>query len=242
MVKAASILAVASLAAVTAFAVGPATRAATVYDGLATFELPKDWVEIPPQELEDATMWAAEATAGRLVEIYQYGFRPVRANVDHGLPQLMIQVRESGRVRWGQVRKLPPLETLKENAQAAFPVAVPPIIVGLELVDVTFDKDRFVLRMEHRLDLRLRGEVRVLTAAFLTERGWLVFHLSDRQIRIDAARQLFDKIVDSVRLDPAIAYDPRLSDRWPGLPFFIAAALTAAALAVWLATRRRTGS
>lgn len=217
----------------------PTVRAVSVYDGHATFELPLDWREVPPYELENATLWTAEASAGRLVEVYQHGFRPAAAAEDHGLPQLMIQIRESGRLRSGDLERLPPLDELRERAREAFPTAVPPLIVGLDLERVTYDGRRRLLRMEHRLDLRLRGEIRVLTAAFLTEQGWLVFHLSERGQRVDAARQLFDRIVDSVRFDPAVAYRPRLADRWPGWPFFAAAALTAALLIGWLVLRRR---
>jgi hypothetical protein len=217
----------------------PTARAVTVYDGHATFELPLDWREVHPNELEDATLWAAEASGGRLVEVYQHGFRPTAAADDHGLPQLMIQIRESGRLRSGDLERLPPLDQLRERAREIFPAAAPPVIVGLDLERAAFDRQRHVVRMEHRLDLRLRGEVRVLTAAFLTERGWLVFHLSERGQRLDAARRLFEGIVDSVRLDPAVAYRPRLADRWPGWPFFAAAALTAVVLIGWLILRRR---
>ncbi|HSN56288.1 MAG TPA: hypothetical protein VLT32_16600 [Candidatus Sulfomarinibacteraceae bacterium] len=217
----------------------PTVKVVSVYDGHATFELPLDWREVPPYELENATLWAAEASGGRLVEIYQNGFRPTAAADDHGLPQLMIQIRESGRLRSGDLERLPPLDELRERAREIFPAAAPPVVVGLDLERIAFDRQRHVVRMEHRLDLRLRGEVRVLTAAFLTERGWLVFHLSERGQRLDAARRLFERIVDSVRLDPAVAYRPRLADRWPGWPFFAAAALTAALLIGWLVLRRR---
>ena len=238
MLRATSLVLVAWLVAAPSTA-EPTVRAVTVYDGLATFELPLDWREVSPHELEDATLWAAEASAGRLVEVYQHGFRPTAAADDHGLPQLMIQIRESGRLRSGDLERLPPLDELQERAREVFPAAAPPLIVGLDLERVAYDGRRHLLSMEHRLDLRLRGEIRVLTAAFLTERGWLVFHLSERGQRLDAARRLFEGVVDSVRLDPAVAYRPRLADRWPGWPFFAAAALTAAVLVGWLTLRRR---
>ncbi len=113
------------------------------------------------------------------------------------------------------------------------------MVVGVGFDRAEFDAATFCLRLEHSLDLRLKGRVIVLTAAFLTERGFVTLRYADRQRRMDEGRLLFNRVVDSVSLAPEIAYRPKLSDRWPGLPFFIAAALVAAALVVFLIRRRR---
>ena len=77
-------------------------------------------------------------------------------------------------------------------------------------------------------------------AAFLTERGLVSLHFVDRERRITDGRVLFDRIVESVRLSPEIAYQPRMSDHLPGLPFFVAAAIVVAALIAYLLHRRRS--
>jgi hypothetical protein len=48
--------------------------------------------------------------------------------------------------------------------------------------------------------------------------------------------------MDSVEIAPELAYRPRLTDRWPGLPYFAAAAVVAALLAGFLVVRARQRS
>ena len=219
-----------------------AFQTAVIYDGKLAMEIPEDWLEIEPLQLEELSMWAAETTGGRLVEIYQYGFCPRTFEDAPLLPYILVQIRESGRLREGAFLDLPPLSELQNDTRAAFPQGVPPLVVGVAVDRVAFDRSRHVIRLEHSLNLRIRGRITVLTAAFLTERGFVTLYYADRERRIDRGRELFDRIVASVVLSPEIAYRPRLSDRWPGLPFFLAAAGLAAVLVAFVVRRRRLRS
>lgn len=217
----------------------PGFETVTVYDGALTMEIPDGWQSIDALRLDELTMRAADATAGRLVEVYQYGFRPSDPGDDTLLPSLLVQVRESGRVRSGAVARLASSDRILDTTERAFPDGLRPLVMGVAVDRARFDTASHCLRLEHTLDLRFKGRVVVLTAAFLTERGFVTLRLADREQRIEAARALFDHVVSSVRLSPEIAYRPRLSDRWPGLPFFAAAAVVALALVVYLVRRRR---
>ena len=228
------------VAAPVAAAMVPGFRRATIYDGQVSLDIPNDWREIPEIELEDATFIAAEATGGRVVEIYKHGFRPADAVNDRGLPQLLVQIRESGRLRYGQFLELPPLGEFQDNAKRSYPQGVPPFVVGVEIDRVAFDRERFAILIEHSLSLRFIGQVKVLTAALLTERGFLVFHLTDRSAQADASRALLDRILGSVHLDPELEYHARVTDRWPGLPFFAAAGVLTVILVIFIVRRRRS--
>ncbi len=230
----------AALAAATLLAsTDPSFSRVTVYDGMLSMSLPGDWQEIGALELEDLTMWAADATAGRLVEIYQHGFLPRDPGPDPLLPTIFVQIRESGRQRYGSYLHLQPLDEIQSDTSKAFPAGLRPLVVGVSIDSLRFDAKTFCLRLEHSLDLKFKGRVTVLTAAFLTERGFVTLRYSDRERRMDEGRRFFDQVVDSVVLAPEVAYRPRLKDRWPGAPFFIAAALTAVALVAYLVRRRR---
>ena len=218
----------------------PTVRPVSIYDELVAMEIPDDWREIDPSHLEELTMWSAEATVGRSVEVYQHGFRPQDPGADPSLPHFLVQIRESGRLRYGRFLHLQPLGELQDEAHRSFPNGIPPLVMGVAVDDVSFDPTTFRLRLEHSLDLRFMGRVKVLTAAFLTERGLVSLHFVDRERRIDDGRVLFDRIVESVRLSPEIAYQPRMSDHLPGLPFFVAAAIVAAALIAYLLHHRRS--
>ncbi len=218
----------------------PPVRSVSIYGGLVALEIPGDWREIDSLRLEELTAWSAEATAGRSVEVYQHGFRPQDPGVDARLPNILVQIRESGRLRYGRFLHLQPLNTLRDETHRSYPDGIPPLVMGVGVEDVSFEPTTYCLRLEHSLDLRFVGRVRVLTAAFLTQRGLVSFHFIDRERRIDDGRVLFDRIVESVRLSPEIAYQPRMSDHLPGLPFLIAAAVLAAALIAFLLHRRRS--
>ena len=217
-------------------------RRVTIYNDLLSMEIPGDWRDIEPLQLEELTMWSADATGGRLVEIYQHGFCPLEFEDDPLLPNILVQIRESGRLRYGRFLDLPPLADFQNDTRVTFPQGLPPLVVGIAIDRVAFDRSELCIRLEHSLDLRHRGRVTVLTAAFLTERGFVTLYFADRERRIDRGRELFDRIVGSVVLEPEIAYRPRLADRWPGWPFFIAAAAIAVVLIWYLVSRRRPRS
>jgi hypothetical protein len=220
----------------------PATRKVSLYDDRVSLDLPLDWVEMTDFELEDGSFGTAQATGGRLYEIYQHGFRSTSSEIDHGLPQILVQIREIGRLPYGRFVHLPTIDDLKSDTRSSFPDGLPPLVMDVEVEAVAFDGSTFSIRLEHALSLRFRGEVRVLTRAFLTERGLVAFHYTDRERDIEGGRLFFDRLMASVAIDPEIAYRPRVTDRWPGLPFFAAAAVTAALLVLYIGYRRRIAS
>lgn len=218
----------------------PPDRVTALYGGLASMTLPAGWEEIPPDHLEELSMWVAEITDGRSVEVFQHGYRPVDRGADPWLPHLLVQIVEGGRLSYASFLGDRSLAELRDRAGRAVPNALPPLVLGVTLEQVGFDRARMCLRLEHALDLKVRGPVRVLTAAFLTERGLVILRWVDRTRRIEADRATFDAVVDSVVIDPEIAYRPRLRDRWPGLPFFVAAGAVAVVLIAYLVRRRRS--
>lgn len=221
-------------------AAAPASAGTTVtfYGGHATMILPDGWEELAPEHIEELSMWFAEATAGRAVAVYQHGYRPPDYQADPWLPHLLVQIRESGRLSYGRYLDLPQAETLESASGDPSSYALPPLVLDVSIDELDFDRDRYCLRLEHTLDLRFKGPVRVFTAAFLTEKGLVALHYVDRERRAEAARARFEAIARSVSFDGELAYRPGLSDRWPGLPFFLAAAATAFATLGYLVARR----
>ena len=229
------------LAAVSVSGTEP-VRQVSVYDGHVSLEVPVSWQEIPTEVLEFFSLRAAEASGGRTAEIYQHGFRPGDPEMDFALPQILIQIRESGRLAYGQFLHLPPLAELRSDGEQRLAERAGPMLNWVELDEVSFDHASFSLRVTNILDLTVEGIVRVDTFSFLTERGLFTIHCYAPASQTDVYAPLFADIIASVRLDEDIAYRPRLADRWPPTPAtiaFAAAALGTAVLLV-LALRRRT--
>lgn len=217
-------------------------RTVEVYQSLVTLEIPSDWNEIPSDVLEFHTLRSVEASGGMLAEVYQHGFRPGDPENDFELPQILIQIRESGRLKYGQFLLLPTIESLRQQDEDTLEERVRPVISDSQLNEVTFNREDFCLRVHNTLDTESAGKTIVVSASFLTERGLFTVHCYSHISQNIVAAPIFEKIIASVRIDESIRYKPRLSDRLPPLPALFAysiAAILAIAILVTLLVRRR---
>ena len=215
-------------------------RRVTLYGGLATLTLPPGWHEIPPSALEYFSIRTAEATHGRVAEVYQHGFRPGDPEAELSLPQVLVQIREDGRIPYGQLLHLPAPEEVVDPAGTALGDHGGSLLRDVQLTGLSFDRDRYCLRVDSVLDLAIEGPVLVRSASFLTERGLLTLHCYEAEDRAPEMLPVFEAIIDSVHLAESIAYRPRLGDRWSSthtaVTLFVLAGIFAA---FGLAGRRR---
>ena len=217
-------------------------RTVTLYEGHATMETPRDWNDISAESLEFYSLRAAEASGGRSAEIYQYGFRPGDPQMDFALPQILIQIRESGRLPYGQFLHLPTLDEIQEDGNQHLTDRAGPMLRGIELEAARFDRRRYAIYLTNTLDLAFEGRVSVTTVSFLTERGLFTLHCYAGADHALVMAPLFDRVIDSVRFDGELRYKPRLGDRWPPRPSTVAygvAALIAIILILSLIRSRR---
>ena len=221
-------------------------REVSVYDGHVTFEIPADWAKIPPELLESHSMRMAEASGGRLTEIYQYGFRSSDPEVDFFLPECLVQFRESGRLSYRQFLRLPSAEEMQETGRESVEERAGPAVREMELSDAVFDRQSFSLHLRNTLVLSNEGRTSVKSVAFLTERGLFTMHFYSRIKTIEAMDVISTRIVDSVRFDDELRYRPRLLDRWPPRPatilVVVGSLIAIFALAVHFLQRRRRQS
>lgn len=220
-----------------------AMRTVEVYDGLVTLDVPEHWNEIPPDVLEFFSLQSAEESGGLVVEIYQHGFRPGNPEADFAPPQILIQIKESGRLNYRQFLHLPPIEVVRDHGAAELEQRKGPLLEKLRLNEVFFDRETFSIHVATALDLKFEGKVLVTSVSFLTERGVFTVHCYALISQHVAMMPVFDRIIESVRIDDSIRYRPRLSDRLPPRPalisYAIAFALAVLTLVVHLYQRRR---
>jgi len=189
-------------------------RTVAVYDGLASLWVPDGWKEIPPAVLDYFSIRTAEVTGGRVAETYQYGFRPGDPDLELSLPQVLVQIREDGRIPYGRFLHLPVPESVSVAAGSPLADHQGSLIRDVHLTGLSFDPDRYCLRVDSVLDLAIEGPTVVLSASFLTERGVFTLHFYDLEDRLQESAPLFDRMIGSVRFDDPIAYRSRLLDRW----------------------------
>ena len=217
-------------------------RSTTVYDGHVTLAVPATWEEIPSVLLESHTLQLAEASGGRLTEVYQHGFRADDPAIDFALPECLIQIRESGRLNYRQFLELPSIEEIHAIGEGALAERSGPAVRGMQLSDALFDRDTFSLHLRNTLELRYEPETVVESVAFLTQRGLFTIHFYSRAAQFDTMASISDRVIDSVRFDDELRYRPRLIDRLPArspLILVASAALIAIVAAVIDLVRRR---
>ena len=221
-------------------------REVSVYDGHVTFEIPVDWVEISPDLLESHSMRLAEASGGRLTEIYQYGYRSSDPEADFFLPECLIQYRESGRLNYRRLLRLPTTEEMRETGKESIDERAGPAVREMELSDAVFDRASFSLHLRNTLVFSNEGRASVKSVAFLTERGLFTLHFYSRIRTADTMDKISTRIVESVRFDDELRYRPRVVDRWPRQPatilVFVGSLIAITALAVHFIQRRRRQS
>jgi hypothetical protein len=219
-------------------------RRVSVYGGHASLEVPADWREMPPELLEFLALRAADQSGGRSTEIYQHGFRPGNLDTGFDLPQVLIQIREDGRLPLSRFFNLPTPDEVEAGSRGLMSEGGGPFLRDLDLDRVAFDPDRVLLRVDSTMELLVEGTTAVRSASFLTERGAFVVHCYERAARMDASGPLFDRVIASVRFDDEVGYRPRWSDRWTGrhsvlLLLALAAGAALVVAAAWRDRRRR---
>jgi hypothetical protein len=206
-------------------------RRVRVYDGHASLEIPSDWAELPTEVLDFLTLRAAEVSGGLTTETYQHGFRQGDPESGFELPQILIQIREDGRLPLSRFVNLPTPDEVEAESRDLVRPGRAPFLQGLALDRVSFDADRRVLRVDSTMELLVEGTTAVRSASFLTERGTFVVHCYDHASRMASSRLLFDRIIASVQFDDEIGYRLRWNDRFTNRHRLVLL-LAAAALAV----------
>lgn len=217
-------------------------RTVSVYGGLVSLEVPADWNEIPPDVLEFYSIRSAEASGGIVAETYQHGFRQGDPEADFAPPQILIQIRESGRVNHRDLRHLPSVEDMRANA-GELAQQSGPFLEGLNPRQISYDPATYSLRISNALDLSFEGRVIVDSASFLTERGTFTVHCYSLRQHYHKMAPVCGQVLSSVRIDEPLRYRPRLADRLPRptalAAYAVAAVLAVAILLVHLVQRRR---
>lgn len=232
-----------------ALAVGalPATAAKVervdVPGGSLRVEIPSTWVRVPPDELELRSLFAAEATDGAAVEVYDAAFQPRGATAADGPPLLLVQGRESGRLSWARFERLPTPDAVDAAAARSLSASGLPFGDTTHVHRLLFDRERYALALDMRIEGTPWGPLEVVSTLYLTATGTVAIHGISRS---DAAPPLTDMwrgVMTSVEFDDHLMYRPRARDVWPWMlawpsTWYVAAALVAA-FAAWLVLRER---
>jgi hypothetical protein len=204
-----------ALAATSLSIAGTLEEPISLYQGMVSMALPKGWVEVPPEDLEALSLYFAEQTGGRTAEIYQYGYRPRALPSQIGFPQILIQIRESGRLPYGLFMHLPTLAEIKDHTGKNVVERGGPLVRDYDTDSIRFDRPSMSLRISGVIKSAPPGPYVVLTGAFLTERGFFIVHCFELKSEIKKNRDVFEDVFASVNIHDPLRYRATLNDRWP---------------------------
>lgn len=178
----------------------------------ASISLPADWAAIDPQWLIALADQLARQSDGEAAEAYQYGFRPGRRRgAPFGPPLVLVQIRENGRLPWREAvelgeSRLPP--RVKVQADGSHPT-----LPALEPRTLELDMRLRAIRSESLLRRPLGPPIEIRSVVYLTRRGTIGLYGFLESPPKPASLAAVVAILDSVELDPAVVYRPRLGER-----------------------------
>src|SRR5262245_29736599 len=197
--------------------------------------IPKDWIELPREELNRLSDALRKLAPGADAQIYKYGFA---AGADPGQPRVLIQVKNE---RWSEAAfddmgKLPKAARMIQHGVTA----ANPSLAELqpEIGEMRWDADRQIVWMRTQAS----GEVQMLSGVHLTDTGSVQVHGSAPSESYSTYGDTLARIISSVEIDPGLRYKPRNAfvlffESYPWVP--IAAVVMAVVLTLTFRARKK---
>jgi len=217
-------------------------------DGFA-IRLPRDWVEIPRQVLDDFSARLRKTVTGMEKQSYDYGYQRGYGGRWFACPYLLVQVTRAGRIPEKELRKCQAVrrEVAKaaDKAQGGRGTALSGATAGTPL----YDSENRALWTRLSINSAAQGQIEALCGTRLTEDGAVWITCYDTAADFDRDCGLFEDIIKHVTLERP--YQPRPAGAgpapsWLGWDSIITGAVVggiAGAIAgVVVAIRRRLGS
>jgi len=220
-------------------------RAATVVEPEVTLDVPDGWVEVPRDVLQAFHDELQRQAPLAQVPKYDYAFQSAAGPPWLSYPYLLVKVTATGRPTEHDLETLPTIDL--DSKVRDRNDGWGDIVKGSSLGQMRYDKAANVVWLSSKSDIATIGTVTGLSGMIPTEQGFLELHGYAKEADFAQHLPTFQKIITSARVAPALAYQPRWSDRLGPLgrfdfkPVAFAAGLGAlVGVFVWIYRRRRT--
>ncbi len=181
-----------------------------------SLKLPFNWEPIPQNLLHPPADMAGKHPQPSKAPWYQFGYQTAGSAPYLTYPAIFIHSEQSGRIPEGSIARLPRTKdefekAMQEDLRKRGLDSASPIRIAA----ISYDANRHVLRIR-----REDKEAVVLSVMFLTERGSIGFDCHATRDTFDVWTNLFDRVIDSVRIAGDYRYKPRRSDSNAFLSFW----------------------
>lgn len=185
-------------------------------DGFA-LTLPPGWAEAPPEALRQAESEISAASQGAAAETYDYGYQLATAATWFEYPYVLVQVRRIGRVPEGQLAQYEKSDTDFQKGAKQVEKSFGDLVSNTQTGAPTLDEEHHVLWSALSMSVQEIGTIRALVAIKLTEYGIVQLMGYATEEGFEQFAPLFREVVNSMDVEEAHAYQPRLTDHAPTL-------------------------
>jgi hypothetical protein len=186
------------------------TKAGVFTNETGGFEitLPDDWQEIPPEAVGAMQRKLSAAAPGLAKLVYKYGYQRVSDAGWFVYPYVVVQVTDQGPVAEEQVARAAGQPGSLDKGIEEATKKSGGIIKDAGFAETYYDYQRHMLHTLTQAQVAGLGDIRGISALFLTSRGTLTFHFYCRKDDFDNFTNAFESAIHSVKLSRELAYSP----------------------------------
>jgi len=175
--------------------------------------IPKDWVVIPRDVLDQYEIAVQNATGQN--QTYEYGYQSSSAVNWFEHPYALVQVKRNGRVPEGQLKQYKKIEGGFKKGIEKLESTAGGLMSNSTMGETLYEKKRQILWSTLSMDVSNVGRVKGIIAIKLAEFGIVQFMGYGKEDDFASYEPVYRDMAHSLTLNPNDTYKPRITDNAP---------------------------
>lgn len=175
--------------------------------------VPSDWVEIPRDILDQYEVALQEATGQN--QTYEYGYQSTSAVNWFEHPYALVQVKRTGRVPEGQLKKYKKIESGFKEGIEQLEESAGNLLNNITMGETIYEEKKHILWSAMSMEVADVGKVKGLIAVKLTEFGVVQFMGYGKEESFSQYEPTYKNMIHSITVSEPDIYKPRITDNAP---------------------------
>jgi hypothetical protein len=177
--------------------------------------LPEQWVEMPKEVLTQYSELLSAAAPKAHKQSYDYGYQLAAATNWFAYPYILVQVKKSGRIPEGQLKKYRKIEEGIAKGIDEIEGTMSGLLSNAQQGETLYDSGHQVLWMNMSMDVEAVGRILAITAVKLTETGVIQVMGYATEESAQEYLPVVESAATGMSLAPDMIYISRLTDNAP---------------------------